>query len=78
MAEVAAFNQALRSGREVRMPKRDDGSLNLGQRIEGARYAWDGLWVSCANFGGSFALGNDSRWADLLKAAGVERDPRTA
>lgn len=77
MVEVAAFNAAVRAGADVRLPKRNDGSLCLGQRVASARYGFDGLWIECANYGGSFAYGNDGRWADLLAQAGIPRDPRT-
>lgn len=75
-AEVAAFNAAIGRGVEVRLPNVGNGSLLLGQRVARARFGYDGLWIECANYGGSFAYGNDSDWADLLSRAGVERDPR--
>lgn len=73
--EVAAFSQAIRDGREVRFPVRES-SLASGRRVESARYGYDGLWVTCAAYGGSFCLGNDGRWAELLRIAGVKRDVR--
>lgn len=76
-AEVYAFNEALRAGKEVLFPVRE-GSLASGLVVKRARYGWDGLWVETANYGGSFALGNDERWSTLLMLAGVARDPRTA
>jgi hypothetical protein len=30
-AEVAAFNAAIRGGKDVRLPRREDGSLNDGR-----------------------------------------------
>jgi hypothetical protein len=75
--EVAAFNEAIQASKKVRFPVRE-GSLTSGRKVERARYGWDGIWVECANYGGSYALGNDSRWAELLTIAGVERDQRTA
>lgn len=74
--EVAALNDALRS-REVRMPVRD-GHMMSGRRVASARYGYDGIWVSCADYGGTYAFGNDYQWAELLRLAGVERDPRAA
>ena len=73
--EIVALNRAIRSGREVRFPVQD-GSIASGKLVSGARYGYDGLWVECANYGGSFCLGNDGRWAELLTLAGVQRDPR--
>jgi hypothetical protein len=74
--EVCALNEAIRSGKEVRFPVREC-SMASGLRVERARYGWDGIWVTCARYCGSYALGNDERWAELLMLAGVERDPRT-
>jgi len=73
--EVCALNETIRSGKEVRFPERE-GSLASGKRVDHARYGYDGIWVTCANYGGSFALGNDERWAELLRVAGIQRDPR--
>lgn len=73
--EVRALNATLRSGREVRFPERP-GSLTSGKRVDHTEYRYDGLWVTCANYGGSYAFGNDGRWAELLQIAGVQRDPR--
>ena len=78
LAEVVAFNAAVRRGADVRLPARE-GSLAGGQSVVSARFSdYDGLWITCANYGGSFCLGNDSRWAEVLQLAGIARDPRTA
>lgn len=74
-AEVAALNAVIHSGREVRFPERA-GFMTSGKRVESARYGYDGLWVTCASYGGSYMFANDSSWAELLMIAGVERDPR--
>lgn len=73
--EVCALNEAIQSGKEVRFPVRE-GSMASGLKVERARYGYDGIWVTCVNYGGSYALGNDERWAELLRIAEVERDPR--
>lgn len=73
--EAFALNAAIAEGRDVRFPIRA-GSLASGKAVDSVRYSSDGLWVTCKNYGGSFSLGNDSRWAELLKIAGVTRDAR--
>jgi len=75
-AEIAALNAVIRSGREVRFPTRV-GYMTSGLVVASARYGYDGLWVTCAGYGGSYSLANDSTWDELLKIAGVERDPRS-
>ena len=73
-AEVEALNAVLRA-RPVVYPVRE-GHMMSGYRIESARYGWDGLWVNCANYGGSYAFANDESWDFVLRLAGVPRDPR--
>ncbi len=75
LEEVRALNSAIRGGREVRFPVRES-SLSSGQRVASARYGYDGLWVTCEGYGGSFCLANDTRWEELLGIAGIKRDPR--
>ena len=75
--EVLAFNEAIRSGVEVRFPE-VPGSIANGSRVKNARYGDDGLWVECYAYSGSYCLANDSRWDALLRIAGVARDPRTS
>jgi hypothetical protein len=63
------MNEVIRSGMEVRFPVRE-GSMASGLNVNSTRYSYDGLWVTCANYGGSYALGNDERWAELRSRAG--------
>lgn len=73
--EVECLNEALRAGREVRVPAAC-GSMCAGLLVDRVTYGADGLWVVTKGYGGRYAFANDGRWAELLRAAGVERDPR--
>lgn len=73
-AEVEALNEVLRA-RPVIYPARE-GHMMSGYRVASARFGLDGLWVTCANYGGSYAFANDEGWDFLLRLAGVPRDPR--
>jgi hypothetical protein len=75
-AEVAAVQQVLRTGKEILIPPRE-GSLMQG-KVAAVRNCHDGIWVTMQGHGGSFALGNDARWEQILELAGVERDDRAA
>jgi len=81
-AETAALNAALPGGAIVCLPTKEEnpnqGANSAGKRVVSARFGHDGMWVETANYGGSFAFGNDCAWERLLRVAGVARDPRAA
>jgi hypothetical protein len=74
-AEAAAIQAAIRGGKVITIPNRA-GSLMSGKVVDSVRYGADGLWVTMKNYGGSFTLGNDERWGEIVRLAGLERDPR--
>lgn len=74
-AELVALNAAIRAGVDVRFPDRAE-ILPRNRKIERAEWRSDGIWVVCTGYGGAYAFGNDSRWAELLRMGGVPRDPR--
>lgn len=76
-AEVDAVNAAIRGGLVLRIPDRGD-SLMSGRVVDHVRYGYDGMWVTMKSYGGSYALANDGRWDEIVKLAGLTRDPRTA
>lgn len=74
-AEVAAVNAAIASGVAITLPMRD-GSMTSGKTVARVSYGYDGIWVEMRAYGGRYAYANDGRWDEIVKLAGLARDPR--